>query len=209
MQASNLSWRKLRATESYFGDSWVLVTPFSCTLKTSNAELISQVTSRMKDFPKPIKSYRILNIFGRNIVSSEGQAWKRHKKVVGGGFGERSNRHVFEESLRQGRSMIEEWLRYGCLEEQDGEVKGFEVRSPAEGTATLSLHVICAAGFGVPQLWAHEGEEKLNGKGIPGFSGHTLLEGHRLSMKKSLAQILHLIRWVVILPTWFLSKFSR
>lgn len=183
------------------------MTPFTCSLKTSNAEVISQVLLRTKDFHKPIESYDILNLFGKNILSSEGENWRRHKKIVGVGFGDKSNHYVFQESVKQSQGMLLEWMhqhsKRGTTKEDES--KGFEVENAAEGTAKLSLHVICAAGFGVPQLWSHEGDNKLNGKGIPGFSGHKLLENHQMSLKTGLIQLLNLILWVFIVPQWMLS----
>lgn len=39
-------------------------------------------------FPKPIYRYRILLAFGGNIVASEGDEWKRHRKIGAPPFSE-------------------------------------------------------------------------------------------------------------------------
>ena len=39
-------------------------------------------------FPKPVKSYRILNFFGNNIVTTEFGEWKRYRKIAAPAFSE-------------------------------------------------------------------------------------------------------------------------
>ncbi|KAK0100414.1 hypothetical protein ONS96_007691 [Cadophora gregata f. sp. sojae] len=79
------------------------------------------------------------------------------------------------------------------------------VDNAATDAATLSLHVICAAGFGVPTLWPNEGEEKLGGRGIPGFSDKKLTSGHELSFQAGLTQLLKQLIWFVLFPPWLLK----
>jgi cytochrome P450 len=84
-----------------------------------------------------------MDIFGRSILTSEGLEWKRHKRVVGPSFSEKSNRLVFEESLRQVEGMLDVWVSRGSNTKQEMRIERLAV-----DTATLSFHVICAAGFG-------------------------------------------------------------
>lgn len=39
-------------------------------------------------FPKPVAQYGPLNVFGPNIVSSEGEEWKRYRKISSPAFSE-------------------------------------------------------------------------------------------------------------------------
>src|SRR4051812_1557909 len=98
-----------RDTHEKYGDTFLTVAPTLVLLKTSNAELLSQIVTRKNDFVKPIDKYKIVDIFGRSVVSVEGQDWKRHRKVVGPSFSEKSNKLVFEESLRQARAIMNYW----------------------------------------------------------------------------------------------------
>lgn len=153
---------------------------------------------------KPVEGYKIVDLFGRSILTQEGQEWKRHRKIVGPGFSEKSNRLVFEESLRQTEGMLGLWASQQKWSK--GELK---VENTAIDVATLSLHVICAAGFGVPQLWPQEGEEKRVGNGVPGFSEHEVKGSHTLTFKNGLNQLLKNLMWFVLLPQSFLSKFNN
>src|SRR5882762_9007711 len=47
-----------------------------------------EVTSSRSKFPKPVNLYRPLTIFGINIVASEGQEWKKFRKIVAPTFSE-------------------------------------------------------------------------------------------------------------------------
>ena len=44
-------------------------------------------TSRAK-FPKPLNLYEVLAIFGKNIVVSEGEEWKKYRKIAAPAFSE-------------------------------------------------------------------------------------------------------------------------
>jgi cytochrome P450 len=138
--------------EERLGDTYILVNPLKLYLKTTNAELITQFASRRTDFTKPTGGYGLVDIFGKSILTQDGQEWRRHKKIVGPSFSEKSNRLVFEESLRQTEGMVNLWATQG----KNTKVE-LRVVNTAEDAATLSLHVICAAG----------GE--FAGEGIAGF----------------------------------------
>lgn len=91
----------------------------------------------------------------------------------------------------------------------DGERKrGFSVLDSAEECAILSLHVICAAGFGVPQLWPHQSEDVLKGDAMGGFGGRSLMGGHTLSLKDGLQSLLRNIIWFAFFKPWTLGLSS-
>jgi cytochrome P450 len=45
-----------------------------------------EVTSSRHRFPKPLDHYRLLLVFGTNIVASEGDEWKRFRKITAPAF---------------------------------------------------------------------------------------------------------------------------
>jgi hypothetical protein len=47
-----------------------------------------EVTSSRAKFPKPVNLYTPLTVFGINIVASEGQEWKKFRKIVAPTFSE-------------------------------------------------------------------------------------------------------------------------
>lgn len=163
-----------------------------------------QIASRRTDFTKPTEGYDLVDIFGKSILTQEGQEWRRHRKIVGPSFSEKSNRLVFEESLRQTEGMIGLWAT------QETNTKGeLRVVNTPEDAATLSLHVICAAGFGVPQVWPNQVEEGLEEKGLQAFSKFKLTGGHTLSFKDALISLLKHILWFVLFSPSMLSMSSK
>jgi cytochrome P450 len=53
--------------------------------------LIKEIVSVRSRFPKPIQDYVLLLFFGRNIVASEGEEWKKYRKVSAPAFSDVSD----------------------------------------------------------------------------------------------------------------------
>ena len=47
-----------------------------------------EVASSRYLWPKPIHLYKVLSFFGRNIVVSEGEEWKKYRKISAPAFSE-------------------------------------------------------------------------------------------------------------------------
>ena len=47
-----------------------------------------EVTAYRARFPKPVHQYKGASIFGANIVASEGEEWKKYRKIVAPAFSE-------------------------------------------------------------------------------------------------------------------------
>lgn len=60
----------------------------------------------------------VLDIYGRNVITSEGATWRLHRKITSRPFSERNNQLVHEESVRQALQMMESWE----LKSHDGAV---------------------------------------------------------------------------------------
>ena len=134
------------------------------------------------------------------------------RKLWAPSFSEKSNKLVFEESLRQAEGLLQVW-KAADKDGDGGGKKGFSVLDSAEQCAVLSLHVISAAGFGVPQLWPHQSEDVLEGDAMGGFGGGRLMGGHTLSLKDALQSLLKNIIFFAffkpsVLGLYFISSFS-
>jgi cytochrome P450 len=183
------------------GEVYLIVSPGQIFMSCSNAEANVQLTTRKRDFIKPVELYAIVDIYGPSILTTEHEDWRRHRRVVAPAFSEKSNSLVWKESLRQGLGMVEVWSKL------EGNTSGtMKVEDTAPYTATMALHVISAAGFGVRQLWAGEDEEKLGSNAIPGFNTSQLTGTHTLTFKESLKTLLHSIIWLAIFPVSLLRK---
>lgn len=168
-------------------DTFILVSPGKNTLHVADPEAISQITTRRNDFPKPIELYGSVDIFGKNVVSTEGQIWRHHRKITSPPFTERNNHLVWLESLHQAQAMMSGWIG-----KADSVSK--PVKDVSEAAMRLSLNVISRAGFGVRMTWPHE---QGSDQSVP--------EGHTLTYKDALSTLLENIIVVMLTPRWLLS----
>ena len=72
----------------------------------ADADAAKAVFTDRRAFGKPIQDYEILKFFGPNVVVTEGEEWRRHRKLTGPSFSEKNNAMVWDESRR----IIEEWF---------------------------------------------------------------------------------------------------
>ncbi len=87
-------------------DTFLTVAPERVTLNTADANVIAQITNRRDDFPKPVQLYALLRIYGDNVVVTEGQRWRHHRKITSPPFSEKNNHLVWRESLTQTQAMV-------------------------------------------------------------------------------------------------------
>ena len=185
----------------YGSDTLLVVAPGKCELRTADAAVISQVTTRRSDFPKPLDLYDSLKIYGTNVVTTEGPIWKAHRKITGPPFSEKNNHLVWAEAIFQAQSMIDSWMRGGT--------RSRTIANIGEDSMRLALHVISRAGFGRRMQWPMTSEEgKENGSARPVDSvvkGIEIDEGHTMSYADTLRTLLRYMIWILIVPLPILS----
>jgi cytochrome P450 len=192
-------WGELYDPFMKFGDTFIVVSSSRNIVWTAEPEVIHQITQRRDDFPKPLESYEVLNIYGRNILSTEGIEWKKHRKITSPGFNEKNNALVFKESIAQAQGMLRKWLGSNG----NGNHTLYEV--PMD-SMRATLHIISKIGFGVSLLWPGEQpSEKEKGTGV-NFASNEPPEGFTMSFEHALSTLLENLMWVLLLPRWLLSK---
>ena len=179
----------------------MIVTPWQIFFGSSDPEGIYQVTHQRYNFPKPIEVYAIVDIFGKSIISSEGEDWRRQRKVLSMAFTEKSNIFVWQESLRHAIGIMRFWSR-----QPNNTLNSMKVKDGSVECAQLALNIISGAGFGVKQLWNGDSEEELGESIMPGFNTTKLAEGHSFAFKQALDEMIHGVLWMMILPKWLLSE---
>ena len=186
-------------------DTFMVVTPERNVIFTADADVISQLTTRRNDFPKPLELYESLQIYGNNVVTSEGQLWRHHRKITSPPFSEKNNHLVFAETLAQCQDMVDSWM--------DGERESSKtIHTIADDAMRLSLHVISRGGFGVALKWPAKAKATGNGH-VKGEEGNTssasLSQGHTMSYAEALGSLLHSLFPLVLVPKSLLSKQSK
>lgn len=169
-------------------DAFFVVSPSKNELQIADAEAISQITTRRNDFPKPLEMYGSLDLYGKNVVTLEGQMWRHHRKITSPPFTEKNNQMVWKESLYQAEQMLIHWIG------KRGATSSEPISASADDAMRLSLHVISRAGFGVGLKWPHQGDDNE----IP--------PGHTLTYKQALERVLHGIIIVMLTPKWILKR---
>lgn len=184
------------------GDVLLTVSPGAINVWLANAEALHQVTARRDAFPKPLESYKILDVFGRNIITTEGAEWKQHRKITSPSFNEKNNTLVFAEACSQAQGMLRKWTVA-----DDAANKTLE-EVPTD-TMRLTLHVISRTGFGVRLLWPGEKPDEKTSSRDATYSSNEPTGGHTMSFEHALDTLLGNLIWVLLTPGWVLSEFTR
>ncbi|EKM77571.1 hypothetical protein AGABI1DRAFT_43298, partial [Agaricus bisporus var. burnettii JB137-S8] len=127
-------------------------------------------------FSKPMEHYDSLSFFGYNVIASEGEVWKKYRKICAPKFSERNKLLVWDEAVLTMNDIFE-----NAWENRERVV----VDNFLDITLPLTLSVISAADFGRRTTWKGD-------KVIPA--------GHRMTFKDSLYIVATYIVPKVILP---------
>ncbi|KAJ6570505.1 cytochrome P450 [Mycena vulgaris] len=119
------------------------------TLWLSDAQAIKAVATESTIFRKDIEAYEVVNIYGKNLVSTEGADWKRHRRVANPAFDEASNAFVWQETVR----VVNEW--FAELDTKYGSDSSI-IMNAVDDLVQVTLLVIASAGFGRRASWQED-----------------------------------------------------
>ena len=200
------SWKKKYQPFERLGtDTFLVVSPERNALYTADAEVISQITMRRNDFPKPLEVYQSLQIYGNNVITSEGQLWRHHRKITSPPFSEKNNHLVWAETLKQCQAMLHAWFDGNTV--KPGSKTIFTL---ADDAMRMSLYVISRAVFGVQLQWPGTEQVRANGyvknEEESSAPSSAVAQGHTMSYIDALGSLLHNILWLLLLPQFLLSN---
>ncbi|KAF1969837.1 cytochrome P450 [Bimuria novae-zelandiae CBS 107.79] len=132
-----------------FGDVFILVSPGGNWIYISDPRAAWDVLKRPRDFGRNVEQLAVLNVYGKNLSTTEGHEWQKHRKVTAATFTERNNELVWLSSLRQGHEMLDYWLHRAQR----------PFRSVTDDCKTFTLNVLAAALFTKP--YPFEGQEEM------------------------------------------------
>ncbi|KLO08417.1 cytochrome P450 [Schizopora paradoxa] len=159
----------------------------TCTFDVADAEVVKVMTSSRHKWIKPVETFLYERVagFGKNIVITEGETWRRHRKIVNPAFSEPNNKLVWNEACR-----ITQDLTDIVWKDQDK----IEVQNAHDITLTLALYVISSAGFGKPVSF----DDDTN---IP--------RGHSMSFKEALHIVASEMTLGIAVPNWAMGLTKR
>lgn len=141
------------------------------------------------EFPKNPVQYQVLEIFGPNVVTTNGKVWERHRRTTIPPFNERVSETVWDEAASQAEGARKKWFSLSSKKQDSQEEEG--VRSTREDTTRIAFNVLSAAGFG--QVYDFEDVQ-----GQLGVSEQDKKAGHTMSYRESLLYMLDDIVSLVI-----------
>jgi len=148
------------------------------TIFLADAAAIKEVVNSRSRFPKPVEIYIAVLVFGRNIVASEGEEWKRYRTITAPAFSERNTRLVWDETIR---------IMLDLFDNVWGDKPEIVVDHCVDVTLPIALFVIGAAGFGRRVAWTSD----VN---VP--------PGHQMTFKDALHILSANLIFKVSLPSW-------
>jgi cytochrome P450 len=95
-----------------FGPLILLVTPGGNWLSVGDAEVIDNVIRHPKVFRRNMEQMSVLNVYGKNLSTTDDEEWQKHRKVTAITFTERNNELVWRESLAQSHAMLQYWKKH-------------------------------------------------------------------------------------------------
>lgn len=178
--------------------------------------------SRREAFPKDTRQYGILEIFGSNVVTTEGQVWRMHRKVTSASFNERNAGFTFREAVRQTKGMVGGWFASSGeqnggqhREENGGQNEGKEkemtgtITTLEHDTMRWALNIIGYVGFGLRLIWPHESMPTDVDPKLAKYGSLEPPAGYSMTFADSLATVLERILVILLVPSAVLKRIPR
>ncbi|KUJ18110.1 cytochrome P450 [Mollisia scopiformis] len=199
-------WYQCPARRELGSDVYWVASPGGLCLMVTDADVISEIAHRWKDFGKMVEPYRTLAVFGQNVVTSEGTTWQRHRKITGPPFNEKNSSLVFADSIAQAKAMLASFTS-----DADGKRSspGNEpvVDDLLHWTMTVTLHVLSGAAFSLKMPWptksiAASSEDQFNEP----HSTFKITEKHTMSFQQSVDSLMDYLPFIIFFPSWLLRN---
>ncbi|CAK7208559.1 hypothetical protein SCUCBS95973_000143 [Sporothrix curviconia] len=187
------------------GDNFLVVSAGAITLMTQSPAAIHEIASRREHFPKATEQYSILEMFGRNILTTEGSVWRFHRKATSASFNEKNAAHTFSEAIHQAQGMVAKWNETAHSDSPT-------ITTIEKDTMTLALNIIGYVGFGLRLTWPGEAVPENTDPRMLKYGNQAPPPGHSMTFASSVELVLHHIIMLLITPKpllRFLSLFME
>ncbi|KAF9060543.1 cytochrome P450 [Rhodocollybia butyracea] len=163
----------------------VNILPLGATISLVDPTVIREVTSSRARFPKPVQMYKVLSLFGDNIIASEGDEWKKYRKIAAPTFNDRNNKLIWDESKK---------IMLDLFDNVWGSRDEIVLDHARSITLPIALFVLSAAAFGRRISWEDE---------------ETIPPNHRMSFKDAIHEVTLNLMTKVVVPNWALGLTKR
>lgn len=148
----NFQWERRKTLYKQFNRDSISIVPYlagSARLWTANLDVARQVVvgGSQPVWIKPREYSRALLFWGMNLAGAEGgELWRRHRRIMGPAFNNKTYALVWNETLRVYKDMMvhEGWESKSSI----------DVPVVQTYTFKLALFIIASCGFGLPFDWS-------------------------------------------------------
>ncbi|KAG5981021.1 hypothetical protein E4U55_003373 [Claviceps digitariae] len=155
------------------------------------------VLLRNRDFEVSYAIQYALGQFGPNVLTTNGDLWTRHRRMVSSVMDENLSKSMFKESVKQTKRLLADVkhsaVSSGTLADRE---ESLETRHLFDMLKKITVHTILAAGMGIPVAWKDEDEKARD-------------PGYKMTYFKSLTTVVTNISGVSLLPTSLLNNWPR
>ncbi|KAK3326364.1 cytochrome P450 [Apodospora peruviana] len=176
-------------------ESFIILSPWDMSLFTNSAELIHQITCRREAFIKDTARYGVLNLFGLNILTTDGAVWRMHRKTTSASFNEKNAAHTFAEAINQTNGLMS--IYFGS----EGQTRSTKTITTLEkDVMTWALNIIGYVGFGLRLLWPGQKPAKDADPKTVKYGSVDPPPGFTMSFGQSLGIVLERIIALLVIP---------
>ncbi len=87
-------------------DVVLVVHPGGLQLCVADSGVIYDILRRRTDFRRNMEEMAVLNVYGKNLSTTDDQEWQRHRKMTAVTFTEKNNELVWKQSLAQAKGTL-------------------------------------------------------------------------------------------------------
>lgn len=157
-------------------------------LWTADPKVVEDIVLRIRDFVVPESMGAVLGRFGPNVLTTNGDQWARHRKVVASVINERISKTVFEESLRHSHSILGK-----VLSTSPNKTSLTDTPLLFDMLTQTTLNVLIGTGLGDKVPWNLEEEQRPE-------------PGYKMTYTESLGTVVDNALGVGILPVKLLTR---
>ncbi|KAJ3487095.1 hypothetical protein NLI96_g3786 [Meripilus lineatus] len=114
----------------------------------SSLNVLKQLSDKERFMEKPRELMTAVLLWGENLLSANGEMWKRHRRIVNPAFNQSTYGLVVKETIATYREMV---MAEGWTADSQNQLSNFN-----EIPKKLALIIISRCGFGLPATWADE-----------------------------------------------------
>ncbi|KAI0440524.1 cytochrome P450 [Xylaria telfairii] len=168
-------------------ESFLLVGFGTLDFWTADPKAAQEICSRVHDFEVPRALELALGQYGPNVMTTNGKTWARHRRIVTSVIDDRILKTVFDESIRQTRSLLTQ-----VFPPSSSNADSAETRLIFDMIKKVTIHVLFNASMGREAHWKEEYE-----KPEPGY---------RMTQIESLTAVVSNLAGAAMIPTRILTS---